>query len=595
MTALLTALAAAAVSFAATPLSRRLARAIGLIDHPVANHQGKTHTKSTPLLGGLAVAIGFFTAAYLFGSPLLSPALLTGGIAMVLLGAADDRWGLDYRVRLGVQSIAALGFVSTTGVVTPEMPYAVVWLLLLVVWMVWTTNSVNLMDNLDGTTGGSLAIGAFILSLSAWFTGHLDFAVLYAAVAGACVGFLPFNIRNASIFLGDAGTLFLGFTISSLIVLNVRTVGLSVWRLAAFSAFVAMPIYDATFATLRRISFGRPIFMADGSNITFRFRAKSFGKTQILILEYGVAALGALGACAMVVTSSPTWRIVVAFALAVLAIALGTYLWGEERVDWRQTRSAGGDFSRNLIAQFLSLDTLVDFVVIVLSYGIAYGLRYNWAWPIDMREGFLGALPIIVICHYASFYYVGIYSRLWEYASVRDLIQLAQAVVFGCMLSIFATASLYRLSGLSRSVFFVAALLLLFLTAATRLSRRALLHLAPALSAGSERAMIFGAGRAGDLLYREILHNPGLGLRVVGFVDDDPSKCARRFHGLPVIDGAALAALNGQIAPSQILVSTEKVTSERLSGLKAVARTRGWRLRTMKIELTAVDLSLENE
>jgi UDP-GlcNAc:undecaprenyl-phosphate GlcNAc-1-phosphate transferase len=205
-------------------------------------------------------------------------------------------------------------------------------------------------------------------------------------------------------------------------------------------------------------------------------------------------------------------------------------------------------------------------------------------------------LPIIVLCHYVSFYYIGIYSRLWEYASVRDLVQLAQAVVFGGMLSIFATASLYRLSGFSRSVFFVAALLLLVLTAATRLSRRALLHLAPALtSTASERAMIFGAGRGGDLLYREILHNPNLGLRVVGFIDDDPTKCARRIHGLPVFDGATLASLNGHLAPSQILVSTEKLTPERLSHLKRVARQRGWRLRAMKIELKPVDLSLENE
>jgi len=474
------------------------------------------------------------------------------------------------------------------------MPYAVVWLLVLVGWMVWTTNSVNLMDNLDGTTSGSLAIGGSVLAVTAWYGGHPDFAIAYAALAGACLGFLPFNIRNASIFLGDAGTLFLGFTLSALVVANVRAAGLTFWRLAAFTPFLAMPIYDATFATLRRISFGRPIFLADGSNVTFRFRARKFGKTRILSFEYAIAAAGAAGAAVMVMAPSITVGVLTAVLVIGLGVALGAYLWGEERVDWRQTRSAGGNFSRNLITQFLSLDTFVDFLLIVLSYGVAYGLRYNWAWPMDMREGFLGALPIIVVCHYASFYYVGIYSRLWEYASVRDLIQLAQAVFFGGMLSIFATASLYRLSGFSRSVFFVAALLLLCLTGAARLSRRALLHLAPA-SSGSERAMIFGAGRAGDLLFREILHNPNLGLRVVGFIDDDPSKCARRFHGLPVIDGRSLAALNGQLAPSQILVSTEKLTSERLSGLKAVARQRGWRLRAMKIELTPVDLSLENE
>lgn len=288
--------AAATVTLSVTPLARRLAVRTGMLDRPAAR---KPHPGATPYLGGLAVAAG--VAAGALAAPeitRLAVVVAAGAAVLLLLGVVDDRRPVPARVRLLVQTLVAVATVQAGALAhVTGLPALDVALTLL--WLVGIVNAVNLMDNTDGLAAGVVAIGAAGAAALAALGGQRLLVVLAAAVVGACAGFLAHNLRPATIFMGDAGSLLLGYLLA-VITLEVTP---AIAPPASFGVpllLAALLVADTTTVTLARAWHGRPVMAAGTDHLSHR------------LLACGMPADGAVATL-----------VGVQAALAAVAVALG--------------------------------------------------------------------------------------------------------------------------------------------------------------------------------------------------------------------------------------------------------------------------------
>jgi UDP-GlcNAc:undecaprenyl-phosphate GlcNAc-1-phosphate transferase len=262
-------------SIALTPLVGRLAVSLGVIDRPTA--RGANQRAGIPLLGGLAVATGFIAA--IVASALASGGfetssrwlgLIAGGIVLVATGVWDDRYGMSALPKLALQILAAsiaiasgfeIGRVGGLGQMSPvDLPRYIVWPASLL-WIVGVTNALNLLDGLDGLATGVGAIIGATLTVIAWQAGAPFGVCIGLALVGALLGFLPHNFPPARIFLGDTGSMFIGFTLSLLALEGYRRVSLITFLVPLLA--MAVPILDTTLSVVRRVRSHVPIFSPD--------------------------------------------------------------------------------------------------------------------------------------------------------------------------------------------------------------------------------------------------------------------------------------------------------------------------------------------
>lgn len=347
---------AALIAYLLTPAVWRLAMRTGAVDQPDVKPGGRhIHDKPTPRLGGLAIFAGFTVAiavaAFVSHVPdwerLLE--LWCGALLIVLVGVADDYFELPAKLKLAGQILAAIILVATGNVVDwisnpwaqgpfPGMSYIGYWgVPLTVFWLVGITNTMNLMDGLDGLAAGVGGIASVTLLLVAWQEGQLYVMIVAAAIAGAALGFLPYNFHPANIFMGDTGSMLLGFVLGALAVQgtlkSATTIALAVPLLA-----LGLPILDTSLAIIRRCVHGRSIFQADKGHLHHRLLALGLSQRQAVLILYFVSGCFGLSAVALADVSS---RLV---AVTLLLVGLGlTMAIGRSSGDSLATRHGSRD------------------------------------------------------------------------------------------------------------------------------------------------------------------------------------------------------------------------------------------------------------
>jgi len=320
----------------ATPIVRRIAGRLGMVDRPDAR---RVHLSPVPLLGGIAIYAGFIVALLLFGEGwVVSQAIsiLVGATIVSFLGIWDDRWGVRPVMKLLGQAIAA-GIVILSGVQVSFLPNQALNLFITFLWMLGITNALNLLDNMDGLSGGVGAVAAAFFLLLAALNGQYLVASLSAALLGVCVGFLVYNFNPASIFMGDAGSMFLGFVLAAVGIKlrfpnhpNVIT-----WMIPV--VVLGLPIFDTTLIVVSRLRRGiNPLTNPGKDHVSHRLVSLGLSQRQAVILLYGVCcALGLVGLLIMHASLLP------AYALGIAAFVIGlASLIGLERV--KLTGGGGG-------------------------------------------------------------------------------------------------------------------------------------------------------------------------------------------------------------------------------------------------------------
>jgi len=312
---------AALITLVITPAVRTISERYGLVDQPGGR---KVHSKAIPRLGGVAIfaGVGGAIGVQVLGEVWLgwSDVFLGAGgggrvnllgvgaglVLMFLVGLVDDLIDLTWVVKLAGQ-IAAAGVVVAAGLridyVGHPLGGGLVLLGLLsipvtVIYLVGFANVMNLIDGLDGLAAGLAAIAAATLLVLAAPANRLDAAVLAAAVIGACLGFLRYNSNPASIFMGDSGAMFLGFTLATISLLGVMKTTAAI-ALAVPLIIIGVPIFDTVSAIVRRLRHNRPIQEADRGHIHHQLLMRGFSQRQTVLIIYLWSAALAVGAYAV--------------------------------------------------------------------------------------------------------------------------------------------------------------------------------------------------------------------------------------------------------------------------------------------------------
>ena len=306
-------LAAAVVALISTPVVKSLAFKVGAVDVPKDNR--RMHKHPIPRMGGLAIFLGFLLSVLVF-LPLTTQlrGMLMGGVIIVILGIFDDIYALPAKPKFLVQIVAALMAVlagnrifilSNPNVFSSEPYWELGWLSIpiSVLWIVGITNAVNLIDGLDGLACGVSTISSMTLLVIALIVSEPDVAVLMAALAGACIGFLPYNLNPAKIFMGDTGSTFLGFILATVSIQGLFKFHMIISFAVPF-LMLALPIFDTCFAILRRVSKGQSPMAPDRGHIHHRLIDMGFSQKQAVATLYIISAI--LGLSAVVLTTSGT-------------------------------------------------------------------------------------------------------------------------------------------------------------------------------------------------------------------------------------------------------------------------------------------------
>ena len=245
------------------PLFRMLAIRFRIMDFP---GKRKVHKRVTPLAGGIAIYCGFIIGVFL--NPQFFPhssVILLASTAILVLGVFDDAIGLSARFRLFVQlaaSLAVVLFCDRINILPPSPAGDFIEIVLSVVWIIGITNAFNYLDGLDGLAAGSAVINLACFGFILYGTGQLYLSVISIVLIGCCLGFLPHNFRKKKVFLGDAGSTFLGFVIATVGLVGYWAVG-DVIKIAIPILVLGVPIFDMVFTTVMRIKDGKIVNVSE--------------------------------------------------------------------------------------------------------------------------------------------------------------------------------------------------------------------------------------------------------------------------------------------------------------------------------------------
>ena len=326
--------AAALVSLISTPVVRSLAFRIGAVDVPRDGR--RMHDHPIPRMGGLAIFFGFILSVLLF-LPLSEQlrSMLMGAVIIVILGIFDDIYALSARLKFCVQIIAALVAVlggnrifglSNINIFSSDPYWELGWLSIpiSVLWIVGITNAVNLIDGLDGLACGVSTISSMTMLVIALTVAEAQVAILMAALAGACIGFLPYNLNPAKIFMGDTGSTFLGFVLATVSIQGLFK-SYAIISFAVPFLVLGLPIFDTCFAILRRLARGQSPMAPDRGHIHHRLIDMGFTQKQAVAVLYLISAI--LGLSAVVLTTNNAMKAMLFLLALCMAGAFGGRLY----------------------------------------------------------------------------------------------------------------------------------------------------------------------------------------------------------------------------------------------------------------------------
>jgi|SRR5579871_475640 len=573
-----------------TLATREIARRRGWVAKP---RPDRWHRKPTALYGGVGIFGGFLVAylvhrpAKMDGDALL--AVCAGG--MFMLGLVDDRFQLKPYTKLIFQILCATLF-TTFGLRLQWIPNPIVDQGLTIFWLVGVTNALNLLDNIDGAAAGIATIAGAYLIYFCHVGGRPEAAVLASAFTGAAIGFLVFNFNPASIFMGDCGSLFLGFFLGGLSLVNTQ-IGARKNLLAVLAVPVLLlfiPILDTTLVTISRRYHGLAVSQGGRDHTSHRLVRVGLTERQATLTLWVIAA--ASGATAVMVKNLSA-----AIALGVVAVFVFVVLFlmiflGRVKVYEKISSETEGQ-GRALLPTLADFsykrrifETLNDLALIILCYYGAFLLRFE-----DQSSSFLSqfarSVPMVIVAQLSMFLLMGLYRGVWRYTGIDDLKVILRAVAAATLFSTVVILYVYSFAGFSRAVMIIDGVLLLLGVSGSRLSFRLLRSLLIRnRPQHGKRVLIYGAGDAGELLVRELQNNVELGMEAVGFVDDDPNKTGRLIHGVPVMGSSDdVARILSTARAHEVVLSTRKVDVERWERVSRACSEQGLHARRMRIAL----------
>jgi UDP-GlcNAc:undecaprenyl-phosphate GlcNAc-1-phosphate transferase len=564
------AIAAFAAAAAATPLVRAVARHFKAVALP---RNDRWHRRPTAMMGGVAIFMAVMAIVPAMVRQSRQGWVVLGASTLLFfVGMIDDFLKIKPYQKL-IGQLLGVASVMYFGLILPWTNSASLNMLITLVWLIGITNAINMLDNMDGLAVGIAAIAAIFLGINFALNGQFNEALMLAGFAGALLGFLIYNHSPASIFMGDCGSMFIGFFLATTALMSGTGGGRSrsiVAVLAVPVLVLLVPIFDTTFVTLMRKMAGRAASQGGRDHTSHRLVALGLSEKHAVWMLYSLAISG--GVLALVARHATIDVSVVAIATFTIVLTfLGIHL-GRVRV-YDETELAAAR-EKPLVSFLLDLshkrrvfEVVLDVFLISLAYYLAYALKFGPARNSGDWQLFIKTIPIVVMVKLGMFLATGIYRGLWRYASLASVVDFARATIVSSVATLLVIVLAYRFEGFSRTVFALDAVLMMMLLTTSRFSFRILRRLFPAPHAQDcRRVLIYGAGDGGELVYRELRNNSELRAVPVAFVDDDPSKNGRLIHGLRVYSTVTpLEEICRRLRIDLVLISTTKLSHERLT------------------------------
>jgi UDP-GlcNAc:undecaprenyl-phosphate/decaprenyl-phosphate GlcNAc-1-phosphate transferase len=562
------------VSVILTFCVRAFARKYGFVAKPKLD---RWHKRPTAMLGGVAIFLATILMYSAFVPKTTSSLLIVAGsIFLFLVGLVDDLINIKPYQKLIGQLIGAT-FIVGFGLTLPITGYELIDIWITVFWLVGITNAVNLLDNMDGLAVGIAMIAAGSLAVGFAVNGQVSEFEFIAVFIGALLGFLVFNFNPASIFMGDCGSMFVGFLLASSVLLN-QTGGRSrgIFSILAVPVLILfVPIFDTTFVTVLRKVWGRKASQGGRDHTSHRLVALGLSEKSAVLMLYAFAV--SAGVLSLLVSQlRPTQSLALIGVFTVVLAIIGVYLsnvkvYEEQDVELASQNNAVFAFLINFSYKRRLFEVILDAFLITLSYYAAYTMLFG---PIEGTADwdlFIRTVPLLLVLKLGAFLVAGVYRGIWRYTSIDDFITFAKGVVLGSVLSIIAVLFLYRFQNFSRAVFVLDGLILLTLLVGSRMAFRLIRQLLPAPRASGRRILIYGAGDGGEMVLRELRNNSELNYLPVGFIDDDPLKKDKVIGGLRVFEAnGSLAEICRDKNIQEILVSSQKIKRETLQNVREV-------------------------
>ncbi|MBU3981747.1 MAG: undecaprenyl/decaprenyl-phosphate alpha-N-acetylglucosaminyl 1-phosphate transferase, partial [Proteobacteria bacterium] len=428
---------------ALTPVVRLIAIKKGWIAYPTKD---RWHKKPTALLGGVAIYLGiaiplFFIAdfssilPYIIRTsdhtalPSIGAVIWIGVTLLFFLGLMDDFIHIKPHTKL-VGQILVASMAAFLGFRLQWSSSLTVDTILTIFWIVGIINAFNLIDNMDGLCAGVGFIAASYLALL--YTGILPEAALVSVIiAGALAAFLFYNFNPASIFMGDCGSLFIGFTLSMLCLYYQEAGAANAMSIYAVPIMILMvPILDTSMVTFIRILSGRKASVGGKDHTSHRLVIMGLSEKGAVLFLYGIGAIS--GMAALFVSKSDTLTSPAVIIPLVLSIILmGIYLaqiriYPEEEFSVLRGKSYTPILIELTYKRQLML-VMLDFCLIAFAYYLSYRLRFDSnAFPVYFKV-FLHSLPAVIACKFVALFAVGIYRGVWGYMSTNDVLVYLKA------------------------------------------------------------------------------------------------------------------------------------------------------------------------
>lgn len=582
-----------ALSLLLVPLVRWVSFRTGRVAKP---RKDRWHSQPTPTLGGVGMFLAFALTVVGLGLANgrfteLRWSLLAAAVIMFFLGLYDDFAQISPPAKLAAQLLAAT-LVIFFGEPIRFFPWPIANILLTFFWLAGITNAINLLDNMDGLAGGVSLIAAGFLSYFFWQVNDPLLLLLALAMTGAILGFLVFNFPPAKIFMGDSGSMFLGFTLAALAVAR-RTQASNIFAVVGVPTLVfLLPILDTTLVTVTRILRGQSPAQGGTDHTSHRLVAFGLTERQAVLTLYAVALISGVSGAALEALDYDLSLVVIPILLITLSLFAAYLARIKVVTPAANTKGALTRLMVDLTYKRRVFEMALDLMLVGVSYYLAYWTRFGLNMTAESMALFLRSWPLALASAFLSFFAFGVYRGVWRYVSVDDLLRYVKTGIGG---AIPVAALLLALdAGVSYppEVFVLFGLFLVLALAASRSSFQIFDRFLgrQKTRSGTAHVLLYGAEDAGELALRWILRNPQLGYHPLGFLDDDPLKWGCHIHGVDVLGGRERfsALLDELRVDGVILTASFDPESEPGAQLLAACRAKGVWVKSLRLEFETV-------
>lgn len=609
-----------AFSLLFTPVARSIAKRLRAFDIP---NERKVHDHPIPRLGGFSIFVTFNLILvvasqidfFFFPSDFLGQInffwLFVASFIMLGIGVVDDLRRLPPSVKFFFQILAGLIVaVACVKIQVITLPFGTidlgVWSIpVTILWVVAITNAINLLDGLDGLAAGTsfiVCIAMFGISL---LNQNIGIALSSAILAGSVLGFLRYNFHPASIFLGDSGAYFLGFTLSVFPLLGGLK-GTATFAILVPLLALGLPIMDTALSMIRRLlrslhimdideeknelKFffldGFSMFRADRGHVHHRLLEMGLTQRKAVFLLYAISLI--LGGLAF----SSVYFKNINYALFLTTIGFASYL-GVKKLGYSEIQILRNGALLPLfdapVVNIRILRFFVDMAFISLSYYLAFLLRFEGTFEPSIKGYYLMTIPLVLTIKMGIFYLSGLYKGTWRYTSVSDVVKMLKAVTLGCSVSALVLWAIPGYGVVSLSVIVIDFNILFFLVTGARTSFRILEHFHISNNHHGRKVLIFGVDKSSIQALNEFVNNPRLNLSPVGFIDEDERNKGKQVNGYPILGSIdSLESILKNNSVSDVIVTSNNISEEKLERLSQICNNHHLSLRRFETRLEEI-------